>query len=124
MQIKTLAFQSGHSAELQRRWSLPFGSLRLPRVPLGGFATSRSPLAAVAAPLVMAGLTCHLIASGAVVNINDSVAVLLNILPEYRLFALYPLLHTDTNGCSTIQDFDTPHFYSPLRGNMGSYVHV
>ena len=29
--------------------SFPSGSLRLPRVPLGGFATSRSPLAAVAA---------------------------------------------------------------------------
>ena len=27
----------------------PFGSLRLPRVPLGGFASSRTPLAAVAA---------------------------------------------------------------------------
>ena len=63
MQIKTLAFQSGHSAELQRRWSLPFGSLRLPRVPLGGFATSRSPLAAVAA-------------RGADDNISDSEGVI------------------------------------------------
>ena len=29
--------------------SFPFGSLRLPRVPLSGFATSRTPLAAFAA---------------------------------------------------------------------------
>ena len=40
--------------------------------PLGGSATSRPPLAAVAAPLVMAGLTGHLAGSGAVDNINDS----------------------------------------------------
>ena len=40
--------------------SFPFGSLRLPRVPLGGFATSRTPLAAVAA-------------RGAVENISGSV---------------------------------------------------
>lgn len=39
--------------------SFPFGSLRLPRVPLGGFATSRSPLAAFAA-------------RGAEDNINDN----------------------------------------------------
>ena len=39
--------------------SFPFGSLRLPRMPLGGFATSRTPLAAVAA-------------RGAVDNINDN----------------------------------------------------
>ena len=39
--------------------SFPFGSLRLPRVPLGGFAPSRSPLAAFAA-------------RGAVDNINDN----------------------------------------------------
>ena len=56
--LVTPAFQSNGSAELQRRCSFPFGSLRLPRVPLGGFATSRTPLAAVAA-------------RGAVDNIND-----------------------------------------------------
>ena len=39
--------------------SFPFGSLRLPQMPLGGFATSRSPLAAVAA-------------RGAEDNINDN----------------------------------------------------
>ena len=47
--------------------SFPFGSLRLPRVPLGGSATSRSPLAAVAA-------------RGAVDNINDSYNVPVHIL--------------------------------------------
>ena len=60
MPLVTPAFQSSRSAELQRRCSFPFGSLRLPRVPLGGFATSRSPLAAVAA-------------RGAEDNINDDV---------------------------------------------------
>ena len=49
MPLVTPAFQFSGSAELQRRCSFPFGSLRLPRVPLGGFATSRSPLAAFAA---------------------------------------------------------------------------
>ena len=58
--LVTPAFQSSRSAELQRRCSFPFGSLRLPRVPLGGFATSRTPLAAVAA-------------RGAEDNINDDV---------------------------------------------------
>ena len=58
--LVTPAFQSNGSAELQRRCSFPFGSLRLPRMPLGGFATSRTPLAAVAA-------------RGAEYNINDSV---------------------------------------------------
>ena len=57
--LVTPAFQFSSSAKLQRRCSFPFGSLRLPRVPLGGFATSRSPLAAVAA-------------RGAVNNINDN----------------------------------------------------
>lgn len=58
--LVTPAFQSNGSAELQRRYSFPFGSLRLPQVPLGGFATSRSPQAAVAA-------------RGAANNINDDV---------------------------------------------------
>lgn len=61
MPLVTPAFQSNGSAELQHRCSFPFGSLRLPRAPLGGFATSRSPLAAVAA-------------RGADDNINDSVS--------------------------------------------------
>ena len=58
------------SAELKRRCSFPFGSLRLPRMPLGGFATSLPPLTAVAAPLVMAGQTGHLAARDTVDNIN------------------------------------------------------
>ena len=61
MLLVTPAFQSNDSAEIQRRCSFPFGSLRLPRVPLGGFATSRTPLAAVAA-------------RGSMGNINDSVS--------------------------------------------------
>ena len=92
MQIKTPAFQPGHSADFNVADPFPSGacgSLRdrharlRPGIssPLGGSATSHPPLAAVAAPLVMAGLTGHLIASGAVVNINDSVADLLHILP-------------------------------------------
>ena len=64
--LVTPAFQSNGSAELQRRCSFPFGSLRLPRVPLGGFATSRSPRAAVAA-------------RGAMDNINDSVSDLVGV---------------------------------------------
>ena len=47
--LSTPAFQFCGSVELQRRCSFPFGSLRLPKVPLGGFATSLTPLAAVAA---------------------------------------------------------------------------
>jgi len=62
----TPAFQFSGSAEVQRRCSFPFGSLRLPRVPLGGFATSLTPLAAVAA-------------RGAMDNINDSVSDLVGV---------------------------------------------
>ena len=65
--LVTPVFQSNGSAELQRRFSFPFGSLRLPRVPLGGFATSRSPLAAVAA-------------RGAVHNINDDVVASADVI--------------------------------------------
>ena len=107
----TPAFQSGGSAELQRRCSIPFGSLRLPRVPLGGFATSRPPLAAVAA-------------RGAVDNINvgESDPACSYRLPQLLIFRL-PLLCITTIVSYAIQDFDTHDFYSPLRGNMGSYVH-
>ena len=66
MPLVTPAFQSNRSAELQRRCSFPFGSLRLPRVPLGGYATSRTPLAAVAA-------------RGAMDNIDDSVSGLVGV---------------------------------------------
>ena len=54
-----VVFQFSGSAEIQRRCSFPFGSQRLPRVPLGGSATSRPPLAAIAA-------------RGADDNINDN----------------------------------------------------
>ena len=64
--LVTPAFQLNGSAEIQRRCSFPFGSLRLPRVPLGGFATSRTPLAAVAA-------------RGAMDNIDDSVSGLVGV---------------------------------------------
>jgi len=92
--------------------SFPFGSLRLPRVPLGGFATSRSPMAAVAA-------------RGAVHNpdvSDDSRDLAHNHLP-HNLLLPYSPLHTGNNLSLAIEDFDTHHFYSPLRGNMGSYVH-
>lgn len=49
------------------------------RFRFGGYATSAPPLAAVAAPLVMAGLTGHLAASGTVDNINDSVSDVIRI---------------------------------------------
>ena len=67
--LVTPSFQSVRSAELQRRCSFPFGSLRLPRVPLGGYATSRSPPAAVAA-------------RGAEDNVNVSHADSVKILSE------------------------------------------
>ena len=73
------AFQLNGSAEIQRLCSFPFGSLRLPRVPLGGFATSRLPLAAVAA-------------RGAQYNINDSDSVLMQILIKCKRLSLYSLL--------------------------------
>ena len=81
MPLVTPAFQSnGSCAEIQRRCSFPFGSLRLPRVPLGGFATSRSPLAAVAA-------------RGAVNNINDnSVSDLVGVFLKCQRMFLFSLL--------------------------------
>ena len=77
--LVTPAFQSSGSAELQRRCSFPFGSLRLPRVPLGGSATSRTPLAAVAA-------------RGAVDNINDDNVKMLIIYCSYPAFFLKSLV--------------------------------
>ena len=105
MLLKTTAFQFSGSAELQRRCSFPFGSLRLPRVPLGGFATSRSPLAAVAA-------------RGAEDNINDDVVGDVDVILELQCLYLISLLLcvTDTL-CSAIRDLET-FLYSPLRGNI------
>ena len=101
----TQAFQSSRSAELQRRCSFPFGSLRLPRVPLGGFATSRTPLAAVAA-------------RGADDNINDDDVAACDVILELQCLCLISLLlrTTDTR-CSAIRDLEN-FLYSPLRGNI------
>ena len=75
---RVVADQSNSSAELQRRCSFPFGSLRVSRVPLGSSATSRTPLAAIAA-------------RGAVDNINDDVKMLI-IYCSYPAFFLKSLV--------------------------------
>ena len=105
VQLVTPAFQLSHSAELQRRFSFPFGSLRLPRGPLGGFATWRTPLAAVAA-------------RGAEDNINDSDDDSTDVIlfSSFLLLSL-SLLCTSAIGCSAIEDLET-FLYSPLRGNI------
>ena len=101
----TPSFQSRRSAEIQCRCSFPFGSLRLPRVPLGGFATSRSPLAAVAA-------------RGAVDNINDSSVAVMDVILELQCLYLVSLLLRATDTLSlAIRDLET-FVYSPLRGNI------
>ena len=101
----TPAFQSSGSAELQRRYSFPFGNLRLPRVPLGGFATSRSPLAAVAA-------------RGAVDYINDADVAACDVILELQcLFLISLLLRATDTPCSAIRDLET-FYYSPLCGNI------
>ena len=74
-------------------------------MPLGGFATSRSPLAAVAA-------------RGAVDNINDSDVVLVGVLLVCELSSFYSLLvYTRTSVSLAIRDLET-FYYSPLRGNI------
>ena len=79
-------------------------------MPLGGFATSRSPLAAVAA-------------CGAVDNINGSHVAYATILSQcQRMFVSVPLLCIGKSSITAIEDFETGYFYSPLRGNMGAYV--
>ena len=106
MPLVTPAFQSnGSCAEIQRRCSFPFGSLQLPRVPLGGFATSRSPLAAVAA-------------RGAEDNINDDVVGDVDVILELQcLYLISLLLCVIDTLCSAIRDLET-FLYSPLRGNI------
>ena len=105
MLLVTPAFQSSRSAELQRRCSFPFGSLRLPRGPLGGFATSRSPLAAVAA-------------RGTEDNINDDDVAACDVILELQcLFLISLLLRATDTCCSAIRDWET-FVYSPLRGNI------
>ena len=105
MLLVTPVFQSSRSAELQRRCSFPFGSLRLPRGPLGGFATSRPPLAAVAA-------------RGAEDNINDDDVAACDVILELQcLFLISLLLRATDTLCSAIRDLET-YLYSPLRGNI------
>ena len=74
-------------------------------MPLGDSATSRSPLAAVAA-------------RGAVDNINDSSVAVMDVILELKCLYLVSLLlrATDTL-CPAIRDLDT-FLYSPLRGNI------
>ena len=79
-------------------------------MPLGGFATSRSPLAAVAA-------------RGAVDNINCGHVTYATISSQCsRMSVSVSLLCIGKSSVTAIEDFETDHFYSPLRGNMGSYV--
>ena len=78
-------------------------------MPLGGFATSRPPLAAVAA-------------RGAEDNINDDfVDGVGAILKRQRLCIISLLLRANDTPSLAIRDLET-FYYSPLRGNMGSYV--
>ena len=74
-------------------------------MPLGGFATSRSPLAAVAA-------------RGAVDNINDDVGGYVSvILKRQRLCIISQLLRANDTPSLAIRDLET-FYYSPLRGNI------
>ena len=74
-------------------------------MPLGGFATSRSPLAAVAA-------------RGAVDNINDSSVAVMDVILELKCLYLVSLLLRATDTISlAIRDLET-FVYSPLRGNI------
>ena len=72
---------------------------------LGGFATLRSPLAAVAA-------------RGAVDNINDSSVAGMDVILELQCLYLVSLLLRATDTISlAIRDLET-FVYSPLRGNI------
>ena len=74
-------------------------------MPLGGFATSRSPLAAVAA-------------RGAVDNTNDDVGGYVSvILKRQRLCIISLLLRANDTPSLAIRDLET-FYYSPLRGNI------
>ena len=74
-------------------------------MPLGGFATSRSPLAAVAA-------------RGAEDNINDDVGGYVSvILKRQRLCIISLLLRANDTPSLAIRDLET-FYYSPLRGNI------
>ena len=72
---------------------------------LGGFATSRSPLAAVAA-------------RGAEDNINDVGVASTDVILELQCLCLISLLLRTTDTLSlAIRDLET-FLYSPLRGNI------
>ena len=74
-------------------------------MPLGGFATSRSPLAAVAA-------------RGAEDNINDDVVDGVGVILKLQCLCVLSLLLRATDTLSlTIRDLVT-FYYSPLRGNI------
>ena len=74
-------------------------------MPLGGIATSRSPLAAVAA-------------RGAVDNINDDVGGYVSVILKRQRLCIISLLLRATDTLSlTIRDLET-FYYSPLRGNI------
>ena len=74
-------------------------------MPLGGFATSRSPLAAVAA-------------RGAEDNINDDVVGNVGVCLEPQcLCILSLLLRANDTPSLAIRDLET-FYYSPLRGNI------
>ena len=74
-------------------------------MPLGGFATSRSPLAAVAA-------------RGAVDNINDDLDGDVGVILKLQWLCILSLLLRATDTLSlTIRDLET-FYYSPLRGNI------
>ena len=74
-------------------------------MPLGGFATLRTPLAAVAA-------------RGAVENINDDDVVACDVSLELYCLRVFSLLLCATDTLSlAIRDLET-FIYSPLRGNI------
>ena len=74
-------------------------------MPLGGFATSRSPLAAVAA-------------RGAVDKTNDDVDGGVGVILKLQCLCVLSLLLRATDTLSlTIRDLET-FYYSPLRGNI------
>ena len=74
-------------------------------MPLGGFATSRSPLAAVAA-------------RGAEDNINDDVVDGVGVILKLQCLCVLSLLLRATDTLSlAIRDLET-FYYSPLRGNI------
>ena len=74
-------------------------------MPLGGFATSRTPLAAIAA-------------RGAEDNINDVGVASTDVILELQCLCLISLLLRTTDTLSlAIRDLET-FLYSPLRGNI------